>query len=464
MANKKQSGFGKWASSRKGQQVIICAAFAIIPLLLLLVFTYIPFGEMVKFSFYKMKYTTPVEKREFVGLANYIDVFTRKDCFGALKLSLYYIVGALVQLVLALFLATLLSFKVKGGNLFKGCILNSRITWFFASAYKALKDPKLLDEAAHGYEFLKEYCIDREYGGIYWSMNYDGSPKDTTKHTYNQAFSIYALSAYYEASGDSEALDLALQLFHTIEEKCTDEGGYLEAFTREFKPESNDKLSENGVLAERTMNTLLHALEAYTELYKVSKDSKVKERLKWLLDVFADKVYNPELKRQEVFFDKDYNSLIDLYSYGHDIETSWLLDRATEVLGEAEYTEKITKITDILAEQIYEIAFDGHSVLTECEKGVPYTVRVWWVQAESIVGFINAYQKSGDKKYYEAAEKVWEYIKEYFIDKRPGSEWFWDLNADGTPRVGRPIVEPWKCPYHNGRMCLEIMNRLADGK
>ena len=169
-------------------------------------------------------------------------------------------------------------------------------------------------------------------------MNYDGSPKDTTKHTYNQAFSIYALSAYYEASGDSEALDLALQLFHTIEEKCTDEGGYLEAFTREFKPESNDKLSENGVLAERTMNTLLHALEAYTELYKVSKDSKVKERLKWLLDVFADKVYNPELKRQEVFFDKDYNSLIDLYSYGHDIETSWLLDRATEVLGEAEYT------------------------------------------------------------------------------------------------------------------------------
>ena len=122
MANKKQSGFGKWASSRKGQQVIICAAFAIIPLLLLLVFTYIPFGEMVKFSFYKMKYTTPVEKREFVGLANYIDVFTRKDCFGALKLSLYYIVGALVQLVLALFLATLLSFKVKGGNLFKGFI------------------------------------------------------------------------------------------------------------------------------------------------------------------------------------------------------------------------------------------------------------------------------------------------------------------------------------------------------
>ena len=343
----------------------------------------------------------------------------------------------------------------------KGCILNSRITWFFASAYMTLKDPKLLDEAKHGYEFMKRFCIDREYGGIYWSMNYDGTPKDTTKHTYNQAFSIYALSAYYEASGDAEALELALQLFHLIEDKCTDEGGYLEAFTREFKPESNEKLSENGVLAERTMNTLLHALEAYTELYKVSKDAEVKERLEWLLDTFAGKVYNPALKRQEVFFDKEYRSLIDLYSYGHDIETSWLLDRATEVLEEKTYTEKITKITDVLAEQIYEIAFDGHSVLTECEKGVPYTVRVWWVQAESIVGFINAYEKTGDAKFYQAAEKIWDYIKEYFIDKRPGSEWFWDLHADGSPRVGRPIVEPWKCPYHNGRMCLEIIRRLS---
>ena len=203
--------------------------------------------------------------------------------------------------------------------MYKRQILNSRIIWFFASAYKALKDPKLLDEAAHGYEFLKEYCIDREYGGIYWSMNYDGSPKDTTKHTYNQAFSIYALSAYYEASGDSEALDLALQLFHTIEEKCTDEGGYLEAFTREFKPESTDKLSENGVLAERTMNTLLHALEAYTELYKVSKDSKVKARLEWLLDVFADKVYNPELKRQEVFF---LSCVINAYSCSYFLQSN----------------------------------------------------------------------------------------------------------------------------------------------
>lgn len=149
---------------------------------------------------------------------------------------------------------------------------------------------------------MKEHCIDREYGGIYWSLNYDGTPLDTTKHTYNQAFCIYALSSYYEASHDEEALALAKQLFSLIEEKCTDEVGYLEAFTREFQPESNEKLSENGVLADKTMNTLLHVFEAYTELYRVSRDETVGERLRWIMDVFAEKVYNPAKRRQEVFF------------------------------------------------------------------------------------------------------------------------------------------------------------------
>ena len=152
----------------------------------------------------------------------------------------------------------------------KGCILNSRITWFFSNAYTLLKEESLLEEAKHGYEFLIKHCVDKEYGGIFWSLNYDGTPLDTTKHTYNQAFCIYALASYYEASKDREALELAFNLFRLIEEKCTDEVGYLEAFTRNFKPESNEKLSENGVLADKTMNTLLHVFEAYTELYRVT--------------------------------------------------------------------------------------------------------------------------------------------------------------------------------------------------
>ena len=342
----------------------------------------------------------------------------------------------------------------------KGCILNSRIIWFFANAYTLLKDESLLDEAKHGFAFMKDYCFDKENGGIYWSITYDGKPEDTTKHTYNQAFCIYALSSYYEASKDEEALAMAKELFHIIEEKCTDEVGYLEAFDREFHLIENDKLSENGVIADKTMNTLLHVFEAYTELYRVSKDAEVKKRLEWILDTIADKIYNPALHRQEVFFDKNYNSILDLHSYGHDIETAWLMNRGVDVLGEEAYQKKMGPIIDDLTAQVYKVAFDGHSLANECEKGVVNTHRIWWVQAETVIGFLNGYQRNPEKKeYLEAAKSEWQFIKDYVIDKREGSEWFWEVDENGKPYPDRPIVEPWKCPYHNGRMCIEVIRR-----
>ncbi len=343
----------------------------------------------------------------------------------------------------------------------KGCILNNRITWFFSNAYMCLKDETLLDEARHGYEFLRDYCLDRKNGGVYWSMSYDGKPLDTTKHTYNQAFCIYALSSYYDASGDKQALEEAYGLFDIIETKCRDEGGYLEAFDEEFRPAGNDKLSENGVMADRTMNTLLHVFEAYTELYRVDKNEKVADKLRWILDCFADKIYNPALHRQEVFFDHEYNTLIDLYSYGHDIETSWLIDRGLEILGDKAYTEKLSPITADLARNVKKVAFDGHSLANECDKGVVNTDRIWWVQAETLIGFINAYQKDRSQTdFLEAARAEWDFIKNYSIDHREGSEWFSGVAADGSPDPKRrEIVEPWKCPYHNGRMCREIIRR-----
>ena len=346
----------------------------------------------------------------------------------------------------------------------KGCILNSRITWFFANAYTLLKDESLLEEAKHGFAFMKEHCMDKENGGIFWSMKYDGTPEDTTKHTYNQAFSIYALSSYYEATHDEEALVMAKELFHIIETKCTDEIGYKEAFDKEFHEVENDKLSENGVIAEKTMNTLLHVFEAYTELYRVAKLPEVKERLEWIMDTFADKVYNPERHRQEVFFDRNMNTILDLHSYGHDIETAWLMDRGVEVLGEKKYEEKMTPITKDLTAEIYKVAFDGHSLANECEKGVVNVHRIWWVQAETVIGFLNGWQKDPSRtEYLEAAKSEWQFIKDHVMDKRQGSEWFWEVDPSGKPYEGRPIVEPWKCPYHNGRMCFEVIRRL-EGK
>lgn len=358
----------------------------------------------------------------------------------------------------------------------KGCILNSRILWFFSNAYTLLKrvyteegviDKKgtflkgLYNAAVLAYRFLRDHCVDEEYGGVYWSVTFDGKPLDTTKHTYNQAFSIYALSSYYEMTKETEALELAKELKDLIEEKCTDDLGYLEAFDRTFAPVDNEKLSENGVMAEKTMNTLLHVFEAYTELYRVSKDPDVADLMRSMLDTVAGRIYNPALGRQEVFFDREWNSLIDLYSYGHDIETAWLIDRGLEILKDEEYVGKLAPITAELTENIFNRALKGGSLLNEAENGVDDTTRVWWVQAEAIVGFVNGYQKRPEKtEYLAAAEGLWNYIKEYVIDKRAGSEWFWSVNADGSP-ANKPIVEPWKCPYHNGRMCMEVIRRMG---
>ncbi len=342
----------------------------------------------------------------------------------------------------------------------KGCILNSRITWFFANAYLTLGDESLISEERHGFEFMKEFCLDKENGGVFWSVTYDGKPEDTTKHTYNQAFSIYALSAYYDATKDEESIRIAEELYELIEEKCRNEGGYLEAFDRQFYPMENDKLSENGVIADRTMNTLLHVFESYTEFYRVTKKKEVKERLEWMMDIIAEKIYNPKLHRQEVFFDLDYHTLIDLHSYGHDIETAWLVDRGVEIVGNPEYEAKMTPITKDLTRQIYETAYKSHSLSNECEKGIVDTDRVWWVQAEAVVGFLNGYQKDKDRlEYLKAAEDIWQYIKTYLIDTREGSEWYWLLDREGRPYEDKPIVEPWKCPYHNGRMCIEVIRR-----
>lgn len=341
----------------------------------------------------------------------------------------------------------------------KGCILNSRILWFFSNAYLTLQDASLKEYADHAYEFLKNFCYDSEEGGMLWSLTYDGKIADSTKHTYNIAFAIYALSSYYRAFGRKEALELAGKLVDTVEEKCFDEKGYKEAQDRAFGPMSNDKLSENGVMADRTMNTLLHVLEAYTEYYLVTKEKRVHDKLEYILEVLEKKIYNPKLHRQEVFFDNDMNSIIDLHSYGHDIETAWLAEHTLEILDEPEITGRVTPVIRDLEHQIYQVAYKNHSLAYECERGVVNEKRIWWVQAEAVVGFYNAFEKTGERQYLDAALDIWSFIKENVVDKRDGGEWFSCVDQDGKPNWGEPMVEPWKCPYHNGRMCMEIIRR-----
>ncbi len=350
----------------------------------------------------------------------------------------------------------------------KGVILNSRILWFFANSYSLLKNEDDLLFAKHSYEFLVDKCMDHEYGGVYWMLSAEGEPVEDMKHTYNQAFAIYALASYYEASKDEAALCKALDLFELIESKCKDAFGYIEAFDRKWHAIDNNKLSDNkhlsaeGVTAEKTMNTLLHVLEAYTELYRVSHHAAVGDKLYELLELFEQKVYNPQADILEVFFDYQLNSISDMHSYGHDIEAAWLLDRACEVLGNEDMIKRTYAYTVKLAYKVSGSAFENGALNNERFKSYIDRTRIWWVQAEGIVGFINAYEKSGDSGFLGHANALWEYIKDYIMDKRVEGEWVWSVDFDGNPASGQPIVEPWKCPYHNGRMCFEVIRRNVD--
>ena len=339
----------------------------------------------------------------------------------------------------------------------KGCILHSRILWTFATAARLLNSPEYRAYADWAYEALGLF-EDREHGGVYWSVTFDGKPADTTKHTYCQAFAIYGLAAYYRLTGKREALEKARKLFRLIEEKCTVYNGYGEAYRADFSPESNEKLSENGVMATRTMNTLLHVLEAYTELHRAEPEEHVRQASVKALERFLHTMYNPEKHRLEVFYDDDYRPLLDMQSYGHDIESGWLLwDSVQEFLPEKERAPYRAMCLDLL-ESVRCRAFTDHGLKNEWVAGETNELRIWWVQAETMLGLDCGWHLTGDPSWKEDLETQWKTIQRMIVDPRPGGEWYWSVYEDGS-LTERPMVEEWKCPYHNGRMCLRLMER-----
>ena len=339
----------------------------------------------------------------------------------------------------------------------KGCILNSRILWTFSEAARLMDREKYLPYARQAYRFLSRF-EDRTNGGVYWSVTYDGQPADTTKHTYCQAFAIYGLAAYYRLTGEERALQRAQALFRVIETRCRDKGGYLEALKADFTPESNEKLSENGVMASRTMNTLLHVIEAYAELYRAKKDETVREVGEKALRQCLNTIYNPDKRRMEVFFDADFRPLLDMQSYGHDIEGSWLIWDAAETFLRPEERDPWKKMCLDLLESTAERAFTDHGLHYEIVNGEVNTNRAWWPQAETMLGFEFGRRMTKDPAWTELMRTQWAYILGHTVDPREGSEWFNELREDGTLVAEKPMVEEWKCPYHNGRMCLRLMN------
>ncbi len=342
----------------------------------------------------------------------------------------------------------------------KACVYNSRIMWFFLQAYKCTKDQECLDCANEAYRLLKNNYLDNIEGGLYWSVSYDLIPDDTAKYTFNLAYAILALTAYYETVGDSEALELAVKLRDIIETECKDEYGYLEIMGHRSSADGAFALSEGDYRGEKTANTVLHLMEAYSELYRVQPDHITENCIKYLMQIYVEKIYNPKKKHINMFFDSKMQPVVDYYSFGHDIESSWILDKCCNAVPQNGYTDTIGKISDELIENIYENSYNNNSIDDEVSDDTVNNRRVFWVQAEAVVGFINAWEKHPEKKeYYEAAINIWGFIRDNIVDKRPGGEWLHDVSLKGEQDSLASVVGPWKCPFHNGRMCIELINR-----
>ena len=376
----------------------------------------------------------------------------------------------------------------------KGAILNARILWSFSAAYRVLHQEEYLEAATRAKNYIINHFIDKEYGGVYWSLDCKGQPLDTKKQFYAIGFAIYGMSEYARATGDREALECALQLFDCIEQHALDHqyNGYIEACTREWGEIADMRLSELDANYPKSQNTHLHIIEPYTNLYRCLKEldvtesvnyvpvvgavlpvdvtvpqetkNRVEAALRNLIDIFTDHILNPETHHLDLFFEKDWTrGAGHLESYGHDIECSWLMHEAALVLGDGDVLRKMEPIVRMVAEASEKGLRPDGSMIHEAnlDTGHVDDDLHWWVQAENVVGWYNLYQHFGDEKALERALQGWNYIKTQIVDWENG-EWHWSRHADGTLNTVDDKAGFWKCPYHNSRMCLEIMERTSN--
>ena len=349
-------------------------------------------------------------------------------------------------------------------NASKGAVLNTRILWTFSAAYNFTKDESYLETATRAFDYIKNHFLDREHGGLIWEVDYLGTPLNTRKQTYAQGFGIYGFSEYFKALKNQESLDISKSIYSKIEEHCFDSeyGGYLEALSQDWKAMKDMRLSAKDENYPKSMNTHLHILEPYTNLYRIWPDADLARQMKKLIRTFLDYIIDPETGHFNLFFERDWTVKAEIISYGHDIEGAWLLTEAAEILGDKALLEEVEavaiKMTDVtLAEGA---AGDG-SLYYERESASGHldTDRHWWPQAEAIVGFLNAYQITGAEQYLKQSMDAWEFIRNNLIDRQNG-EWFWSVSDQGLPDVNNDKAGFWKCPYHNSRACMEAVNRI----
>ncbi len=345
----------------------------------------------------------------------------------------------------------------------KGLILNARILWTFAAMYRFDNNPEYLKLARRAYDYLNEYFMDKISGGVFWTVDYLGKCVDDSKKIYGQAFYIYALAEYYLATKESGALMRANEMYELIEKYSYDKinTGYCEVCNRNWSVAQGARLSDKDMNEKKSMNNHLHIIESYTNLYRCEQNSQVAEKILILLDNFKEHIIDRRTFHFNHFFDDTWKVKSDSYTFGHDIEGTWLLYEAAEILKDPELKREIKDIILKMAEVVLKegIEKDG-GLLYEGRKGkIINSDKEWWPQAEAVVGFLNAYQLSSDEKFFKAALNCWNFIDRCIVDHKNG-EWFMKTSRDGVPNLTDPKLGEWKCSYHNTRMCLETIRRL----
>jgi mannobiose 2-epimerase len=346
----------------------------------------------------------------------------------------------------------------------KGVIVNSRILWAFSAVFRARSEAIYRQMAERAFDYVMNRFWDAQLGGVFWRLDDRGRVIDDSKKIYGQAFCVYALTEYHRAFGDKTAIERAIQLFELIEEHAYDakQGGYIEVCRRDWSEAVGARLSEKDMSEKKSMNNHLHLLEAYTNLYRVWKESRVEQRLRELIELFEYRILDARSLHFHHFFDEQWRVRSDTYTFGHDIEGSWLLCEAAEVLQDATLFGKVRGLAERIAEVVLNEGIESDGGL--CYEGKAGKVidrgKECWPQAEAVIGFLNAFQISSDARFLKAAARIWDYIESRIVDRVNG-EWFWRITPEGHVDSNLPKVSEWKGPYHGTRACLETMHRLS---
>lgn len=368
----------------------------------------------------------------------------------------------------------------------KGAVLNARILWTFSAAARCTPEcysgeansdssrnniPGYSETAQRAYNYLTQRFLDKRHGGVFWSLDHLGQPLHTKKQVYAQAFAVYGLSEYFLFTGDEESLQTALDIFDLLEKHSRDplRNGYYEAYSRDWQLLDDLRLSDKDANEAKTQNTHLHLLEAYANLLQAllvprkvfpavcrpEKLSGVQAALENLVGLFLEKFIDSQTGHIHLFFDENWQLKSDIVSFGHDIEASWLLWDAAQTIGDEVLISKVKPVCLHIAEATLReaVARDG-SVINQRwnSDGRLDRDRIWWVQAEAMVGFWNAWRMSGDECYRQAALDCWRFTQKNMRDGV--GEWLWRISPTGENYPEEDKAGFWKCPYHNGRAMM----------